>query len=73
MKNLAGVTVFLTVLGALNLGLVGLGGLLGTNLDVLNMLLGSWPTLEMIVFVLIGLSALMVGYAHFVSKECRMH
>lgn len=61
----------LTVVGAVNLGLVGLGGLIGSNLNVLGMLLGSWPVVANIVNLLIGLGAVMVGYAH-VTKQCHM-
>lgn len=48
----------LVLVGALNWGLIGLGGFLGKELNVVNMLLGSWPTVEWIVYILVGLSAL---------------
>ena len=60
---------FLAIIGALNYGLVGLGGLIGTNLDVLNLILGSWPTVELIVYLLIGLSALHLVISH--KKDCK--
>lgn len=47
----------LLVIGGLNWGLVGVGMLMAKNLNVVNMLLGSWPTVEAIVYLLVGLSA----------------
>ena len=44
---------YLMVIGALNWGLVGLFGF-----NLVEMLLGSWPSLVMLVYVLVGLSAL---------------
>lgn len=46
------------MVGALNWGLVGLGGFLGSNLNVVNLLLGAWPQVEWLVYVLVGLSAI---------------
>ena len=37
--------------------LVGLGGFLGKELNVVNMLLGSWPTVEWVVYLLVGVAA----------------
>lgn len=48
----------LLIIGGLNWGLVGLGGFLGTNLNVVNLLLGSVPTVEWIVYILVGLAAI---------------
>ncbi len=52
------VVAILLVIGGLNLGLTGLGTLIGSNLNVLNMLLGSSPTAEAILYLLIGIAAL---------------
>jgi len=46
-------------IGGLNWGLTGLGMLLDTNLNVLNLVLGSWPVLEAIVYILVGVAAVM--------------
>jgi len=54
----------LIMVGALNWGLVGLGSLLGSDLNVVHMLLGSWPTVEAVVYLLVGLSALKMIYFH---------
>lgn len=48
----------LLVIGGLNWGLVGLGNFLDRDLNVVNALLGSWPSVEWIVYLLVGLSAL---------------
>ena len=46
--------------GAVNWGLVGLGAFFGGNWNVVNLILGSWPSLEWIVYFLVGLSALFM-------------
>ncbi len=46
----------LMVIGAINWGLVGIGGFIDTNLNVVNMILGSAPQLEWIVYVLVGVA-----------------
>lgn len=59
-KNPLHLTAFvLVVIGALNWGLIGLGFLLrgGADWNVVHMLLGSWPVVESIVYILVGLSA----------------
>lgn len=48
----------LVVVGGVNWGLVGLSMLTGGgNWNVVNLLLGSWPMVEGIVYLLVGLSA----------------
>lgn len=49
----------LVMIGGLNWGLVGLGMLMGSNLNVINMLLGSMPKVEAIVYLLVGVAAIM--------------
>ncbi len=51
----------LVLIGALNWGLVGLGNLLGFQGNVVELLLGSWPVVENVVYVLVGLSAVYKG------------
>ena len=60
----------LVVVGGLNWGLVAIGNWAGSNWNVVNLLLGSWPTVENIVYLLVGLSALMLMFSH--KKDCRM-
>jgi len=51
------IACILVIVGAVNWGLVGLGMLLGgQGWNVVEMLLGSMPTVESVVYVLVGLS-----------------
>lgn len=63
------VAFVLAMVGALNWGLVGLGGFMGSNLNVVNLILGSMPTIEWIVYVLVGLSAVYLIVSH--KRDCR--
>ena len=51
----------LLYIGGLNWGLVGVALLLGngSNWNVVNLLLGSWPVVEGVIYVLVGVAALM--------------
>ena len=51
----------LLIVGGGNWGLVGVGMLMGKGMgwNVVNMLLGSWPTVEAVVYVLVGVAAVM--------------
>ena len=60
MKLLHQVAFALLVVGGLNWGLVGLN----PTWNVVNMLLGSMPTVEMLVYVLVGLSAVYLAATH---------
>jgi len=55
------VAKWLLVVGGLNWGLVGVSMLMGKDMDwnVVNMLLGSWPVVEAIVYVLVGVAAVV--------------
>lgn len=59
----------LVIIGGLNWGLVGLGGFMGSDWNVVHWLLGAWPAVEWIVYVLVGLSALALAVGH--KKDCR--
>lgn len=60
------IAMVLLFIGGLNWGLVGLGGFTGADWNLVHMILGSWPMLEWIVYILVGISALMMlGY-----KKC---
>jgi len=50
--------VFL-IIGGLNWGLVGLGGFLGMNLNVVNLVFGRAPSIEWIVYLVVGVSAIV--------------
>ncbi len=59
----------LVIIGGLNWGLVALGSWMGSNWNVVNLLLGAWPTVENVVYLLVGLSALVLMFGH--KKACR--
>lgn len=63
MKSLHMVAWILLVVGGLNWGLTAL------NFNLVNMLLGSWPTVEKLVYLLVGLSAVYEAVTH--KKNCK--
>ncbi len=55
---LSQVSRILVVVGGVNWGLIGLGGLLGgKDWNVVNMIVGTVPTLENLVYLLVGVAA----------------
>jgi len=69
-KNpLAIISSILVTIGALNWGLVGLGGFLKINLNLVNLLVGTWPTVEWIVYLLVGVAA--ISHAIICYKGCQ--
>ena len=65
MKALHLVTWILVVVGALNWGLVG-----AFDFNLVNKILGGAPGIERLVYVLVGLSAVVEIVTH--GKNCRM-
>ena len=63
------VAFVLTIVGALNWGLVGIGGFTGGDWNVVHMILGAWPAVEWLVYVLVGLSALWLVVKH--KGDCK--
>lgn len=58
----------LMIVGALNWGLIGLA-----KMNLVNMLVGSWPMVERVVYALVGLSAvamLMAGKCCMGGCKC---
>ena len=49
----------LIIIGGINWGLVGLGMLMGSDWNLVNMIFGSWPMIEGIVYLLVGISAVV--------------
>ena len=49
----------LLIVGGLNWGLVGVGMLMGSDWNIVHLIFGSIPMLEAIVYILVGLSALL--------------
>ena len=70
MKSLHMITFILLVIGGINWLLIGLGGFFMGNWNVVNLIFGSWPMLEWIIYILVGLSALQVLMTH--KKDCKM-
>lgn len=63
MKSLHKIAYILVIVGALNWGLTAF------DMNLVYMLLGSWPTVEMLVYILVGLSAVYEVATH--KKNCR--
>ena len=60
----------LVIIGGLNWGLVGVGMLAGANWNVVNLLLGAWPMVEAIVYLLVGIDALVMLFGCR-CKKCK--
>jgi uncharacterized protein len=51
----------LVIIGGVNWGLVGIGMFFGgSNWNVVNLILGSMPILEAVVYILVGISAVVM-------------
>ena len=70
MKALHMITFVLVMVGGVNWGLVGLGGFMNSDWNIVSMLLGSWPQVEWLVYILVGLSAVSLIVTH--KKDCRV-
>ena len=69
-KNPLGIiSCILVVIGGLNWGLVGLGGFMGQNLNVVNLLLAQWPQIEWGVYLLVGVAAIV--HIFICMKGCK--
>lgn len=65
-KMLHMVAFLLSMVGALNWGLIGL-----LDFNLVNVLLGSWPSFEKLVYILVGVSAVYILYEHkSICKYC---
>ncbi len=69
MKSLHGITFVLVIIGGLNWGLYALGNWMGSNWNVVNLLLGSWSGVENLVYLLVGLSAVVLAVGH--KGDCK--
>jgi len=63
MKNLHALAFILVIIGGLNWGLTAF------ELNVISLLLGSYPIAETIVYVLVGLSAVYLIFTH--KRDCK--
>ena len=70
MTKIAGILV---LVGALNWGLTGIGMLVCSDLNLVNLLLGSWPMVEAIVYVIVGICAVVqiFGCPCAACKSCK--
>ncbi len=59
----------LVIVGGINWGIVGVGMLMDKEWNVVNMLLGTLPTVEAIVYILVGAAAVMSIF-HCKCKTC---
>lgn len=62
-------TELLVVIGALNWGLIGLGGFMGQDWNVVNMVLGAWPVVEWVVYVLVGVAGVLTLVGMFGKRS----
>lgn len=70
MKSLEMLGWWLVIVGALNWGLMGLGALMGNSgWNVVNMVFGSWPMVENVVYLLVGLSGVWLLWAKLSGKK----
>lgn len=66
MRVLHIIAFLLTLVGALNWGLIGIS----PDLNIVKLLLGAWPLAERAVYLLVGLSAVWLAFTHF-TGDCR--
>ena len=59
----------LVIVGGLNWGLMAIGTYVGSNWNVVNLILGSWPSVENLIYLLVGLSAIVLVSTH--KSDCR--
>lgn len=55
----------LVIVGALNWGLVGIGQFLDANWNLVNLIFGGVPSIEAIVYLLVGLAGLYELYVAY--------
>jgi uncharacterized membrane protein YuzA (DUF378 family) len=55
-------SLVLVVVGALNWGLIGIGYFLEANWNLVNLVFGSVPVLENVIYLLVGLAGLYELY-----------
>ena len=72
LSRLEWIALALVVLGALNWGLVGLGGFIGAELNLVTLLFGSIAAAESLVYVIVGLSGLYLAYLGYQLYGARM-
>lgn len=64
-KMLHMVTFLLVIIGGINWGLVGL-----LNFNLVTTIFGSWPAVEQLIYVIVGLSAVYIMATH--KSDCKI-
>lgn len=64
MKALHMVAITLLIVGGLNWGLMAL-----FSLNLVNTIFGAWPTVEKLVYILVGVSAVYIAATHM--SDCK--
>jgi len=62
----------LVAAGGLNWGLVGIGDLMGSNWNIVNLVLGGIPYIEPLLYILIGLATIGTLTGCRWCKSCRV-
>jgi uncharacterized membrane protein YuzA (DUF378 family) len=70
MKALHMIAWILVMIGGINWLLIGIGGFVGSDWNVVHLILYSVPALEWLVYILVGLSAVYMIVTH--RKHCMM-
>ncbi|KKT59383.1 MAG: hypothetical protein UW54_C0027G0005 [Parcubacteria group bacterium GW2011_GWC1_44_26] len=65
MKALHVIAFVLVIVGGINWGLVGIN----PSYNLVSMLVGGWPVVEQVVYILVGLSAIYLAATH--KGDCR--
>ena len=73
LKHVGFIATLLVVLGAVNWGLIAFGGIFldGADLNVVELILGSWPPLVQFIYLLVGAAGVWVGYEAYKSMPKR--
>lgn len=58
---------YLILVGAVNWGLVGLGGFFGADWNIVHMIFGGIPVVESAVYVIVGIAGVMT----FIGCKCK--
>ena len=61
---------YLVIVGAINWGLVGLGHFFDANWNVVNLLFGSFPYVEPLIYIVVGICGVMLLFGCKCAK-CR--
>jgi uncharacterized membrane protein YuzA (DUF378 family) len=73
MKSMHMIAWILVMIGGINWLLVGIGDFAGSNWNLVHLIFGSVPSLESLVYVLVGLAAVYEIVKHKSNcKQCSM-